>query len=123
MNNDDDELGKLTAGAPFVPKDAEDLADSLKRREQAADALEDDLLNDVPMLYGPSAGLPYPTSPVPDILIGRIHREEMLRKNGYDVSDASGTPSEVSLPFERPIGALVILLVLIVLFSNATQGR
>ena len=123
VNGDDEKIGELTAGAPFVDEDPKEFAESVKRREQAADALEDDLLNDVPMMYGPPGATFLPPSPDPGIVLGRIHREDMLRKNGYDVSDASGTTSEVSLPFERSIGALLIVLMLIVLFTNMSHGH
>jgi hypothetical protein len=44
----------------------------------------------------------------------------MLRQNGYDVSEASGTTSEVSLPFQRATAALAVLLFLIFLFGKLT---
>jgi hypothetical protein len=101
------------------PTDAEKFAESLNRRRQAADGLEKELLNDVPLLYGSPEG-PYSPYGDPGVVLARIHREEMLRRNGYDVSDASGPLSEVSLPFERATAALAVLLFLIVLFGKLT---
>jgi hypothetical protein len=102
---------------PDLPRNAEEFAEGLERRRQAADRLEQDLLNDVPLSYGsPEGG--YTPEGDPGVVLARIHREEMLRRNGYDVSQASGTKSEISLPFERTTGALAVILLLIVLFSK-----
>ena len=106
------------AGSPS-PTNAEEFAASIERRRQAADGLEKDLLNDVPLLYGSPGGAgpdAFPSQGDPGIVLARIHREDMLRRNGYDVSEASGSFSEVSLPFERATAALAILLFLITLF-------
>jgi len=105
-------------GAP-PPANAEEFAASIERRRQAADGLEKDLLNDVPLLYGAPGGAGLDALPAqgdPGVVLARIHREEMLRRNGYDPSDASGDPSEVSLPFERATAALALILFLITLF-------
>jgi hypothetical protein len=100
------------------PRNAAEFAASIERRRQAADGLEKDLLNDVPLLYGSpgGAGDALPPQGDPGIILARIHREDMLRRNGYDPADASGRPSEVSLPFERATAALALLLFLIALF-------
>jgi hypothetical protein len=97
--------------------DAEQFTEDLERRRQAADSLEKDLLNDVPLLYGSAELGRYVRPPCgdPGVVIARIHREDMLRRNGYDVSDASGPPAEVSLPFERATEMLAVLLFLILL--------
>jgi len=108
--------------------DADEFAQSLERRRKAAKGLEEELLTEVPMLYGSADGgapmlntdgrsrlLP-PADP--GVIIARIHREEMLRRNGYDDSKASGSKRDVSLPFERTVKALVILFFLISLFAK-----
>jgi hypothetical protein len=101
------------------PTDAEQFAENLERRRRAANGLQKDLLDDVPLLYGsPDGG--YTPDGDPGITLARIHREEMLRRNGYDASDACGEKSEVSLPFERTTAALAILLFLLFLFAKFT---
>ena len=115
MKNDDGRLRLTGYEDSASPKDAAEFAASMDRRRTAADGLEGDLLNDVPMLYGsPDGG--YTPYGDPGVILARIHREDMLRRNGYDVSDASGPYSEVSLPFERATAAVAILLFLITLF-------
>ena len=95
---------------------AKAFTEDLERRRQAAAGLEKDLLNEVPLLYGsPDGPSAYPNQGDPGIVLARIHREEMLRRNGYDASDASGPRSEVSLPFERATAAVALLLLLICL--------
>jgi hypothetical protein len=104
-----------------LPANAEEFAASIERRRQAADGLEQDLLNDVPLLYGAPGGVGLDALPPqgdPGIVLARIHREEMLRRNGYNLSGASGNSSEVSLPFERATAALALILFLITLFWN-----
>jgi len=109
----------VTSGSASVSTDAETFAKDLERRRQAADGLEKDLLDDVPMLYGsPDIGPNVPFAD-PGIVLARIHREDMLRRNGYDVSDASGAPDEVRLPFERTIGILVVLSLLVSLLVKS----
>ena len=100
--------------------DAEEFAENLKRRAQAAKGLEKDLLTEVPMLYGSADGGIVPMLNTdgrvellpngdPGIVLARVHREQMLRRNGYDISKASGTKSDVSLPFERTMKTLLIV--------------
>ena len=99
----------MTVGNARPSSDEERFAEDLKRQRQAADGLEKDLLDDVPMLYGSPDG-PLAPRGDPGIILAQIHREDMLRRNGYDISGASGPPSEVRLPFERTTGILAILL-------------
>jgi hypothetical protein len=100
--------------------DADEFAENLERRRQAAVRLEEDLLNEVPMLYGSPGNIQAhkDVQGDPGIVLSRIHREEMLRRNGYDVSEASGMKSEVSLPFERTTAALALLLFLILVLGK-----
>ena len=86
----------------------EEFAADLKRRRQAAQGLEQDLLTSVPLLYG-SPGSPQPHGDA-GIALARIHREELVRRNGGGVSQLSGKPSEVRLPFERGMAVLAFLL-------------
>jgi hypothetical protein len=117
VKSSDRKTGRPGAGRSVLSAGAAEFAESLERRRQAADELGKDLLNEVPLLYGsPDGG--YTPEGDPGIVLARIHREEILRRNGYDVSEASGTKSEVSLPFERTTAALALLLFLIVLFGN-----
>lgn len=84
---------------------------SLKRRRQSAEGLEQDLLTEVPLLYGSAKA-------DPGIELARIHREEMVRRNGGGVSSSSGRRSELVLPFEGVTAAVVVLLCLFFLFSG-----
>lgn len=96
------------------PGSREEFALSLQRRGQAAKGLEQDLLTEVPMLYG-SPGSMEPEGD-PGILLVRIHQEELQRRNGGG-GPGPGRRSDVSLPFERMTAALpfVLLLLLILL--------
>lgn len=91
-------------------------SESLKRRREAAAGLERDLLAEVPMLYG-SPGSLEPNGD-PGIVLARVHREELVRRNGGGVMRTSGKRAETTLPFERAMGALVLLLVLLYLFGS-----
>jgi hypothetical protein len=102
------------AGDSAPPGSREDFAASLERRGEAARGLERDLLTDVPLLSG-SADAPYRD---PGILIARLHREDMVRRNGGGFFRSSGKRSEFSLPFERGVWALSILLFLWALFGK-----
>ena len=97
------------------PTNAGELEESLERRRRAAAGLENDLLSEVPLLYGSAEGQ-YGTGGDPGIVLAQIHRENVLRRNGYDPAGASGARSEVTLPFERATGALAVILLLIFLF-------
>jgi hypothetical protein len=77
------------------------------------------------MSYGsPNVGpYDYPRGD-PGIELSRIHREEMLRRNGVDAFKASGTRSEVRLPFERAVKVLVwILIVCFAVAKALTHSR
>jgi hypothetical protein len=97
---------------------AEEFAESLERRQEAQDRLEKDLLNEVPLSYGMPGEVGFQFDPRlrggdPGIVLARLHREEMLRRNGVDAFSASGTRSETTLPFERVTAALALMLALI----------
>lgn len=97
-------------------EEREAFAQSLEQRRRAARGLEKDLLTDVPLLYGsPGAGEP---DGDPGIALAQAHREELVRRNGGGVLHASGTRSEVSLPFERTMGLLAIVILLVFVFGN-----
>ena len=96
--------------------DAEGFAASLKRRRQAADGLERDILTKVPLLYGSPGSLERDGDP--GIALARLHREELVRRNGGGVTQVSGKRSDVALPFERAMTALAILLFLFFVFSG-----
>jgi hypothetical protein len=98
------------------PESAEAFAASLKRRGQAAKGLEQDLLTQVPMLYG-SPGSMEPEGD-PGILLARIHQEEMLRRNGGGAPPHSRTRSDVALPYERAMLALPLLLLLLMILLD-----
>ena len=95
------------------PKDAAEFIKSLDQRRQAQDRLEQDLLSEMPLLYGlpGEVGLHDPRDGPgdPGITLARIHREDMLRRNGVDAFSASGDRSEVRLPFERTVIWLMFL--------------
>jgi hypothetical protein len=101
---------------PVRPSTAEDFAESLKRRREAAAGLERDLLTEVPLLYG-SPGSLEPNGD-PGIVLARVHREELVRRNGGGVTNPSGKRSEVSLPFEELTGALILIFVLFLLLGK-----
>jgi len=112
--------GRIAGGSP--PANAAEFVESLDRRRQAQDRLEQDLLNDVPLLYGLPGEVgfhdPRDGPGDPGIIIARIHREEMLRRNGVDAFSASGDRSEVRLPFERTVLWLALLLCAIELLAK-----
>lgn len=102
---------RRSAADAIQPRDPQAFADSLKRRHQAAEGLERELLTNVPLLYG-SPG----EAGDPGIVLARAHREDMLRRNGGSASQASGRRSEIVLPWERATVALLMLLWLLSLF-------
>lgn len=95
---------------------AQEFADSLKHRQQAAQGLEKDLLTDVPLLYG-SPGCMEPNGD-PGLMIAKAHRTDMLRRNSGGALKASGTPNEVRLPFERTMEVLAVAIFLLILFGK-----
>lgn len=111
-----DEMLRHSAVGPAPPANAEEFAESLNRRRQAAHGLEQDLLSEVPLLYG-SPGTLEPHGD-PGAVLAQIHRDELLRRNGGGVLHTRGRRSDVALPFERTTAALAILLFLFFLFGN-----
>jgi hypothetical protein len=121
MESDRGDDGRI-AGAS-LPANAADFIESLDRRRQAQARLEKDLLNEVPLSYGlpGEVGMqidPQITGGDPGIVLARIHREEMLRRNGVDAFSASGRRSEVRLPFERTTTWLVLLISAVLLLAK-----
>jgi hypothetical protein len=120
MESDRGDEGRVAGGS--LPANAAEFIESLDRRRQAQDRLEPDLLNDVPLLYGLPGEVgfhdPRDGPGDPGIIIARIHREEMLRRNGVDAFSASGDRSEVRLPFERTVIWLMFLLCAIDLLAK-----
>jgi hypothetical protein len=120
--NDDKEKARHFGADPVVPANAREFTESLERRRQAQDRLEQDLLNDVPLLYGlpGDVGLHDPRDGPgdPGIMLARIHREDMLRRNGVDAFSASGDRSEVRLPFERTVIWLMFLVLAVSFFAR-----
>ena len=98
------------------PADGEGFAASLERRRRAASGLSQDLLTEVPPLYGS----PGPLEPHgdPGIVLARLHRDELLRRNGGGVFTRKARRSDVTLPFERTTGAVAILFFLLFLFMR-----
>ena len=98
------------------PASAEEFAASLARRRQAAQGLQQDLLEKVPLLYGSPDGLaPYGD---PGVVIARAHQDELLRRNGGGILSTSRKRSDVALPFERTTAAIAFLLVLFFLLGK-----
>ena len=98
------------------PASAEEFADSLKHRGEAAKGLERDLLTTVPLLYGSPRRLEPRGDP--GVVLAQIHRDEMLRRNGGGVLQAGSRRSDVALQFERTMEALAIVILLLCLFGN-----
>lgn len=115
MAKEHEKLGRSST-ASVRPADSRGFAKSLEQRRQAAQGLEQDLLTDVPLLYG-SPGSLEPHGD-PGIVLARVHREDLLRRNGGGVLQSSSRQSDVALPFERTTAALAVLLFLFVLFGN-----
>ena len=70
---------------PAPPESADEFAASLKRRGQAADGLEQDLLTEVPLLYGSPGQAPHGD---PGIVLAQVHRDELVRRNDGGVLQA-----------------------------------
>lgn len=102
-------FGRSAADAAF-PDDPKAFAENLKRRRQAAQGLEQELLTNVPLLYGSPGQMEADGDP--GIVLAQFHREDMLRRNGGSPLQAVGKRSDVVLPFERATAALAILLCL-----------
>jgi hypothetical protein len=95
---------------------ADEFAATLRGRRQAANGLEEDLLTEVPLLYG-SPGSPAPHGD-PGIVLAQIHRDELLRRNGGGILHKSSKRSDVALPFEGAVTAVAILLFLFFFFGD-----
>jgi hypothetical protein len=108
----DDRIRQSVLGSA-PPASAEEFHASLKRRRQAAQGLEHDLLTKVPLLYGSPDGCGDP-----DVVLARIHREEMLRRNGGGVFSTPRKRSDIALPFERTVEVIAILFFLFFLFGR-----
>jgi hypothetical protein len=100
-------------------EEAGEFAKDLERRRKAEQGLEKDLLTDVPLLYGSPTQYDWNNRGDPGITLARIHREELLRRNGVDAFKASGTRSEIRLPFERLTAALAFILFLLCAVARA----
>jgi hypothetical protein len=108
-----DERPGQPGSGPVPAADAEAFAESLNRRRQAAHGLERDLLTEVPLLYGSPGGAPDgPPQGDPGIVLARVHREVLLRRNGGGIPARSGRRSDAVLPFERATVALAFLVFL-----------
>jgi hypothetical protein len=106
-----EESRRGAAGSDSRDKDAAVFAESLKRRGEAARGLQEDLLHEVPLLYG-SAGRAHPHGD-PGVVLAKLHREQMVGRNGGGIPEASEGRSHALLPFERTIMVLVILILLV----------
>jgi hypothetical protein len=87
----------------------------LKRRRQAAQGLEQDLLTKVPMLYGS----PDSAAPCGDagVVLVQAHQAELLGRHGGGVLSRARKRSDVALPFERATAAIAVLFFLFLLFG------
>lgn len=107
--------GSSAADAAFRD-DPKAFAENLKRRRQAAQGLEQELLTNVPLLYGSPGQMEAHGDP--GIVLAQLHREDMLRRIGGSPLQAAGRRSDVVLPFERATAALAILLWLFFLLAD-----
>ena len=98
--------------------DAAEFARQLSARSQAAKGLEKDLLHEVPLLYGSAGRLEARGDP--GIVLADIHRDEIVRRNGGGMPPYSGTNTSESLPYERAMMVLAILLFIV--FSSGILG-
>lgn len=90
-------------------------AADLARRAAAAKGLQTDLLTQVPLLYGsPDAHAP---GGDPGTLLARLHREDLLRRNGGGVPSSRPNREPPRLPYERAL--LVLGVILGVIFAIA----
>lgn len=106
--------GNAAPGPADPSGSAEEFAANLKRRGEAAQGLEGDLLKEVPLLYG-SPGQLEPHGD-PGAILARIHRDELLRRHGGGAFPSSTKQSDAALPFERVTAALAVVLLLLLLF-------
>lgn len=91
------------------------MAEDTERRARAAKRLEKDLLEEVPLLYGSPDGMePHGD---PGVVLARIHREELIRRNGGGVSKGAEERRE-PLPFERAMLVLAVVLMVAMFFAG-----
>jgi hypothetical protein len=111
-----DERARPPGADPARPASAESFNAGLKRRRQAAQGLERDLLTKVPLLYGsPDSAAPHGD---PGLILVQAHQEELLRRNGGGALSRSRKRSDAALPFERLTAATAGLLFLLFLFAD-----
>lgn len=94
----------------------ETFVEDLQQRGQAAQGLQKDLLTEVPLLYGSPASLEPDGDP--GVVLARIHRDQMLRRNGGGVATSSAGETPAALPFEHGMIWLVLLLLAILFFAS-----
>lgn len=83
-------------------------AADLARRAVAAKGLQTDLLTQVPLLYGsPDAHAP---GGDPGTVLARLHREDLLRRNGGGVPSFRPNREPPRLPYERALLVLGVIL-------------
>lgn len=94
------------------PRNAEEFTASLERRARAAKGLERDLVTEVPLLYGRPGRLEPEGDP--GIVLARIHREELQRRNSGGLPLPPGARSESPSKRARTaisVGAILFLLI------------
>ena len=85
----------MPAGSsPKRERQYEHIKDSLKKRGKAAHSLQQDLLTEVPLLYGSPGGMEPQGDP--GIVLARLHQEEMQRRNGGGVPRSLRKRSDVA---------------------------
>ena len=105
-----EESRRGAGGSDSRDKDAAVFAESLKQRGEAARGLQEDLLHEVPLLYGSAGSAPQGD---PGIVLAKLHRERMVGRNGGGIPETPEGRSHALLPFERTITVLVILILLV----------
>ena len=91
--------------------EAKTFAVSLERRGEAAQGLQKDLLTEVPLLYGS------PNGGDPGVLLAKIHREEMVRRNSGGIVVMSIVEAPAIPPLNRTVLMLFALLLVFFLAS------
>jgi hypothetical protein len=105
---------EVPMATPSSEEAARDFRSELERRAAAAKGLERDLLAEVPLLYGsPGRGEPHGD---PGIVLAKLHRDEMIRRNGGDVPPPAKCGGGANLPYERLLIALALALFLLLGF-------
>lgn len=87
-------------------------AADLERRGAAAKNAEADILAEVPLLYG-SPGRCAPDGD-PGVTLARLHQQELRQRHGLTPLPRN-RHSNNALPFERTLGVLLLLFVLLFL--------